>query len=243
LGTARLKLREILDSARLRGTDQVPLSNIKRLFRSLYQMELSETALGRSKLTELLQDPRFNDICTVQLQDRGYAVVPVYPDQTTPLNDNGAALGMNIPQVTPRSDTEEQERLNAGNGTAQQEHDSNGQSLVRKKVVPPLDRSPSPPRMLARSFTMPNQFDVGKEASDEPVTVLSHRSLADSKCSTARDLHGKKTDSGEFGDRRGLSRMDSSMSEGSSLLSPQRGAGGELRVLLQRRLNKAEGRV
>jgi len=53
----------------------------------------------------------------------------------------------------------------------------------------------------------------------------------------------KKTDSGEFGDRRGLSRMDSSMSEGSSLLSPQRGAGGELRALLQRRLNKAEGRV
>merc|ERR1712125_52437 len=63
--TARTKLQEILDSAASRGSDQVPLSNVKRLFRSLYHLELSETALGHSKLTELLQDGRFSDICTV----------------------------------------------------------------------------------------------------------------------------------------------------------------------------------
>merc|ERR1712032_559876 len=102
-GTARLKLREILDSAALRGSDQVPLSNIKRLFRSLYQMELSETALGYPKVTELLQDPRFNDICTVQLQERGYAVVPVPSIQTAPQKPFGVGMGTSVHQVAPHS--------------------------------------------------------------------------------------------------------------------------------------------
>eukprot|EP00927_Polykrikos_kofoidii_P060833 TRINITY_DN55741_c0_g1_i1.p1 TRINITY_DN55741_c0_g1~~TRINITY_DN55741_c0_g1_i1.p1 ORF type:complete len:964 (+),score=182.93 TRINITY_DN55741_c0_g1_i1:189-3080(+) len=55
----------------------VPLSNIKRLFRSRFQIELSETTLGHSKLSELLQDSRFDDICTVRLEGQGYTVVPV----------------------------------------------------------------------------------------------------------------------------------------------------------------------
>jgi len=206
LGTARLKLREILDSALLRGADQVPLSNIKRLFRSMYQMELSETALGHSKLTELLQDPRFTDICTVQLQDRGYAVVPVYLDQTTPLK--------NIPQFTPRSDIEEQERLNVSNVTPQ------WQTSVQAKVVP---RTPSPPRMIRRAFTMPHEFGTA----------------ADGKCSSARALNGD-SDSGKIGGLRGLSRMDSDISESQT---EQRGAGAELRARLQHRLFKAEGRI
>lgn len=54
----------------------VPLSNIKRLFRSRYHVELSETALGHSKLSELLQDPIFHDICSVRLDGNGYFVVP-----------------------------------------------------------------------------------------------------------------------------------------------------------------------
>jgi len=244
LGTARLKLREILDSARLRGTDQVPLSNIKRLFRSLYQMELSETALGHSKLTELLQDTCFNDICVVQLQDRGYAVVPAYLDQTTSMND-GVALGTETPQ-TPRSETEKQERLNASAGTPQQEHDCNWQTPVRAKVVPPLMLTPSPPRMIRRAFTMPNEFGIGKETSNEHLnsldSVFSHRSLTDSKCSTARDLNGESNNGG-YGGLRVFSRMDSSISEGSGWTSPQRGAGAELRARLQRRLCKAEGLV
>jgi hypothetical protein len=54
----------------------MPLSNVKRLFRSRFHMELSETALGYSKLSELLKDPRLQDICTVQLRGQGYVVVP-----------------------------------------------------------------------------------------------------------------------------------------------------------------------
>lgn len=76
--TARMCLRDILDTARP-GSEPgvVPLSNVKRLFRSRFHVELSETMLGHSKLSELLQDPHFHDICTVQLQGHGYIVVQV----------------------------------------------------------------------------------------------------------------------------------------------------------------------
>ncbi|CAE7815645.1 unnamed protein product [Symbiodinium sp. CCMP2456] len=81
LEKAREHLREILRDASSApsnsGPSMVPLSNVKRLFRSRYQIELSETALGHSKLSELLQDRRFSDICEVQLQGQGYIVVQV----------------------------------------------------------------------------------------------------------------------------------------------------------------------
>jgi len=64
-------LREILESASHQSPPQVQLSNVKRLFRSLYQMELSETALGYTTLTELVQDPRFQSVCEVRVQGRG----------------------------------------------------------------------------------------------------------------------------------------------------------------------------
>eukprot|EP00747_Dinoflagellata_sp_TGD_P081446 gnl/TRDRNA2_/TRDRNA2_161306_c0_seq1.p1 gnl/TRDRNA2_/TRDRNA2_161306_c0~~gnl/TRDRNA2_/TRDRNA2_161306_c0_seq1.p1 ORF type:complete len:709 (-),score=94.98 gnl/TRDRNA2_/TRDRNA2_161306_c0_seq1:118-2244(-) len=71
---ARDCLREILT---ISGPGGLPLSNVKRLFRSKYQLELSETALGHAKLSGLLQDPRFSsDLCTVRLQDQGYLVLP-----------------------------------------------------------------------------------------------------------------------------------------------------------------------
>lgn len=53
----------------------MPLSNVKRLFRSRFQLELSETALGHAKLCELLQDPCFSDICSVRLESNGYMVL------------------------------------------------------------------------------------------------------------------------------------------------------------------------
>lgn len=56
----------------------VPLSNIKRLFRTRFNTELSETALGHSKLSELLQDFHLNEICTVRLLDQGYFVIPLF---------------------------------------------------------------------------------------------------------------------------------------------------------------------
>jgi len=71
------------------GSNTIPLSNIKRLFRTRFQVDLSETALGYAKLSELLQDTRVSDLCSVQLQEQGYIVVP----KSRPLDDGGGGTG------------------------------------------------------------------------------------------------------------------------------------------------------
>ncbi|CAE8623667.1 unnamed protein product [Polarella glacialis] len=75
--TAKQCLQEILSTAAAtaQGPGMVPLSNVKRLFRSRFSIELSETMLGHSKLSELLQDERFADVCSVKLEGHGYIVV------------------------------------------------------------------------------------------------------------------------------------------------------------------------
>lgn len=60
--------------------EQVPLSSVKRIFRVQHRLELSETALGHAKLSELLQDPKLGGICTVRLLDTGYFVIPLLKD-------------------------------------------------------------------------------------------------------------------------------------------------------------------
>jgi hypothetical protein len=72
-------LQEILGSLSLSpaSDSSIPLSNVKRLFRSRFHTELSETALGHAKLSELFQDPRLRDICDVRLKGHGYVLVPL----------------------------------------------------------------------------------------------------------------------------------------------------------------------
>lgn len=108
---ARDCLRTILAEAVASGQKQVPLSNVKRLFRSKYRLELSETMLGHAKISDLLKDRRFADICYVDLQDRGYAVVPAPPGIEAPsleslLEDSeapsaGAAVEAELAQEPP----------------------------------------------------------------------------------------------------------------------------------------------
>mmetsp|Transcript_10234 Transcript_10234/g.29217 ORF Transcript_10234/g.29217 Transcript_10234/m.29217 type:complete len:651 (+) Transcript_10234:72-2024(+) len=73
--TMRDHLKQLLAAV---GTDSqtLPLSNIKRLFRAQFGVELSETALGYAKLSELLQDPRLSDLCEVKLHGYGYVLIP-----------------------------------------------------------------------------------------------------------------------------------------------------------------------
>jgi len=61
------------------GGQQIPLSNMKRLFRSKFHVDLSETALGYAKVSELLQDSRVSDLCEVKLQGHGYVMMPAKP--------------------------------------------------------------------------------------------------------------------------------------------------------------------
>jgi len=53
----------------------MPLSNVKRLFRSRFGLELSETVLGFAKLCDLLSSACFQDVCHVRLDWNGYTVV------------------------------------------------------------------------------------------------------------------------------------------------------------------------
>lgn len=75
---ARRCLKQILTESLQAGVDQVPLSNIKRICRSQFHIELSETSLGHSKLSDFLQDERLSNICTVRLLDQGYFVIPQF---------------------------------------------------------------------------------------------------------------------------------------------------------------------
>jgi len=73
---ARACLLELLD---VETSGMVTISNVKRLFRSRFQLELSETVLGHTRLFDLLSDPRFQDVCVVQAQKNGQVVVKRRP--------------------------------------------------------------------------------------------------------------------------------------------------------------------
>mmetsp|Transcript_25025 Transcript_25025/g.69735 ORF Transcript_25025/g.69735 Transcript_25025/m.69735 type:complete len:767 (+) Transcript_25025:47-2347(+) len=103
---ARIYLRLILQNAATpQGPGMIPLSNVKRLFRSHFQVELSETVLGYSKLSELLQDRRFKDICTVQLQGHGYIVM-----QNTQPSSN-VSVSLSLVEAPPSNGVDESTHL------------------------------------------------------------------------------------------------------------------------------------
>jgi hypothetical protein len=97
----RVCLRELLESA-----DQpIPLSNIKRTFRAKFQLELSETALGHSKLSALLQDSRLANICEVRLEGSGYVIAPCAALSLTKPSHQmppGCWSSTDSPNLTPR---------------------------------------------------------------------------------------------------------------------------------------------
>lgn len=74
--TTRACMAEIMEAARYSTEGAERLANIKRIFRARYELELSETMLGHTKLSELLSDPQLHDLCRIELRNGGYAVVP-----------------------------------------------------------------------------------------------------------------------------------------------------------------------
>lgn len=249
---ARTKLREILQSATIRGAGQVPLSNVKRLFRSLHQLELSETALGHSKLTELLQDERFHDICTVQLQDRGYAVVPVNSglemDGVAGMNNGGPPLGASFanfhqPLEMDMVPSQPAESLDV---TGQEVH------TPRRQQNHQLPLNPNPVR---RSNSAPNDFGTVNKC-DSGIgldgMLASGRSFGESSCSSRRDFESGRGFRNILGDWSGrsvsndvgsdpLSPLRKTLSTSSPSDQPFGGAGAELRAQLQQRFSRTEG--
>ena len=63
------------------GSSSVLCSNAKRFLRTSCALELRRPLLCYTKLTELLHDARFRDMCTVELQAQGYMVAPATGDR------------------------------------------------------------------------------------------------------------------------------------------------------------------
>jgi hypothetical protein len=62
-------LREMLATG---GETGLPLSNVKRILRTRFKVELSETALGHATMTDLFKDARIQHMCKVRLLENGY---------------------------------------------------------------------------------------------------------------------------------------------------------------------------
>lgn len=117
LEAARQGLWEILNCGPdMRG---VTLSNVKRLFRARYCLELNETVLGHSRLHSLLQDPCFHDICYVEAERHGQVMVRPIQQLPSPLCYVPVQVPMpavpSVPQLSLRPPLgEEMELLSPG---------------------------------------------------------------------------------------------------------------------------------
>lgn len=165
----------------------LPLANIKRLFRSRFCLELSETALGHTKLSEMLQAPCLRDVCTVRLQGNGYVIVRVSLENEfglaqSPCPNASGPVEAGVPTgASPLKIEGDDEVIAEGQESAVQQQqagvDANGSSgldrvvrietTVRNTFIHVEDPPPTPVR---RARTMPNQFclaaDLDLDSSD-----------------------------------------------------------------------------
>lgn len=80
----------------------ITISNVKRLFRDLYGLELCETALGHVRLLELLRDARFKDSFASQEQKNGqFALRPLQFAQAPPGQWNVPGADNTMPLCYP----------------------------------------------------------------------------------------------------------------------------------------------
>jgi hypothetical protein len=76
LKEARECLQQVLQE---QPDGRLALPNVKRRILAQFKLQFNETAFGHSRVSDLLQDPRFDDICSVQLHGRGYMVISKEP--------------------------------------------------------------------------------------------------------------------------------------------------------------------
>jgi len=185
---ARAKLRHMLASAMLRGTDKVPLSNVKRVFRSQYEMELSETALGHTKFTELLQDARFRDICEVRLQDHCYVVIPVQHKEGKRTNNSSATDPQHLTAKASADLTQPHaRRIRTAPGPLLRHFEEQVQQL---EEPPPVHRTfihfqlPCPSSAVRRSHSQPCKCHDASEC--QPPLAAFHEAQQDSPMPSCR---------------------------------------------------------
>jgi len=74
LNEVRHCLRQLLEFESISEPGIIVVSNLKRLFRSRFKLELSETALGFPRLHNLLRDERFQDFCSLSTSNGQHVV-------------------------------------------------------------------------------------------------------------------------------------------------------------------------
>jgi len=164
---ARDRLRQILQDAIDNGAKQVPLSNVKRLFRSKFALNLSETALGHARISNLLQDPRFRDICSVELQDRGYAVVPPRNEPEVEGEEEAEASGQRKRKFPPPPlDEENLSPSSYCQALRSRDHGSVGDMVHRTFIHAPMPPpTPMGPSASRRAHSVPKNMCIGRQPS------------------------------------------------------------------------------
>jgi hypothetical protein len=191
---ARETLQDILRTSQQQdsqGLRTVPLSNVKRLFKSKYGLELSETMLGHSKLTEFLQDSRFSDICTVELQNHGYTVVEVQSkeSETETVLDDEIEQALNISEEPYRVELSGNMSLSPPGGWLS----SIQRTFIHASLPPPTP----PPCAKPRSHSLPRNSgsDRQKWLLMTPTKLSQVTDHVDSNESTADSDEGSGFDS------------------------------------------------
>lgn len=75
------------------SNNSITMSNVRRLFQTRFQLELSVTALGHVRLLDVLKDPRLHDVCSLHTQRSGQFLVtrpPQKRQQPCPVAPPGA---------------------------------------------------------------------------------------------------------------------------------------------------------
>jgi len=186
--SARDCLRQILDGAASSGRECVPLSNIKRLFRSRFNLELSETAFGHARLSDLLQAENFHDICTVQLVDRGYVVFPAPQTVSNEIieahvvaNDNERLEQVDEPKSLPKTSysskpTFESRMCALSRSTLAK--DGAVDCIVHNTFIHTSGLPPTPVGSSCRSSSLPKDMGSGRSAWEASCHALSFHSWA-----------------------------------------------------------------
>jgi hypothetical protein len=81
---ARSCLRTMVNSPPASEPAGITISNVKRLFRAFFSLELSETALGHIRLVDLLRDGRFCDVFQAHEQTNGQLALRQLPLKAPP---------------------------------------------------------------------------------------------------------------------------------------------------------------
>jgi len=166
--SVRAYLAEIMELARWSEAGCEPLANIKRTFRSRYHLELSETLLGYTKLSELLRD--LPDLCYLEMRNSGCCVVPaaLNPAGNGSLSQSlgSQSLGsmLNAPDAMACVSQTMTEQL------CQLEEGSEIRSMVKNTFIElPLQREGA----RVRSRSVPKDFGSTKDDRETACHVLS----------------------------------------------------------------------